>query len=87
MSLLSVTATSQCRGTYELLMVGSTITDPNRLRVLVSGQMVESLLLEVLTTVDGVYAAKSAPNYQVNMLHTSAMTHPSSIDQHHERVF
>jgi len=44
-----------------LFMVGSTISDPDRLRVLVSGQMIESLLLEILTTVNGVYAVKSAP--------------------------
>jgi hypothetical protein len=47
-------------------MVGSTITDPNRLRILMAGQMVESLLLEILTTVNGVYAVKSVFGYQVD---------------------
>ena len=47
-------------------MVGSTITDSDRLRVLVTGQMIESLLLEIFTTVNGVNAVKSASRYQVN---------------------
>jgi hypothetical protein len=50
--------------TYKLLMVGSTVTDPNGLRVLVTGQMVKRLLLEILTTMDGVYAKESASSYQ-----------------------
>jgi hypothetical protein len=47
-------------------MVRSTITDPNWLRVLVTGQMIKRLLFEILTTVNGIYAVKSAPDYQVD---------------------
>jgi hypothetical protein len=47
-------------------MVRSTITDPNRLRILVTGQMIESLLFKILTTVNGVYAVKSVFCYQVD---------------------
>jgi hypothetical protein len=52
--------------TYELFMVGSTISDPDRLRVLMAGQMIKRLLFEILTTVNGVYTVKSAPDYEVN---------------------
>jgi hypothetical protein len=47
-------------------MVGSTITDSNRLRVLVTGQMIKRLLFEILTTVNGVYAETSVPDYEVD---------------------
>jgi hypothetical protein len=47
-------------------MVRSTITDPNRLRILMAGQMIESLLFEILTTVNGVYAVKLISRYQVD---------------------
>jgi hypothetical protein len=67
-------------------MVGSTITDPNGLRVLVTGQMIKRLLFEILTTVNGVYAETSAPVYQVSDQHTSAMIHPSSTDQQNDRL-
>jgi hypothetical protein len=52
--------------TYQLFMVRSTISDPDRLRVLMTGQMIKRLLFEILTTVNGVYAVKSVPDYQVD---------------------
>jgi hypothetical protein len=73
--------------TYQLFMVRSTISDPDRLRVLVTSQMIKCLLLKIFTTVNGVYAERSVPDYQVKDQHTSAMTHPNSIDQQNNRVF
>jgi len=50
--------------TYELLVVSSTVTNPDRLGVLVTGQMVERLLLEIFTTVNGVHTVQLARDYQ-----------------------
>ena len=49
-----------------MLVVGSTVTNPNGLGVFVTGQMVESLLLEILATVNGVHTVELAQDHQVN---------------------
>jgi hypothetical protein len=52
--------------TYKLLMVGSTVTDPNRLGILVTSQMIKRLLLQILTTVNGIYAVTSANSSKID---------------------